>query len=92
MARAIAVSSPHSSSQDGIWLNRFWTNRHPTPEVLDKIAETLGGDLTFFDDNPRTVISVVRVLTQGRKFRMSEHPSVHPDDIPGLIEQAKSLK
>ena len=73
-------------------MNRFWTNRHPTPEVLDRIAETLGGDLTFFDGNPRVVISVVRVLTQGRNFRVSEHLTVRPEDIPGLIEQAKNLK
>ena len=92
MAREVAALSSRSRSRDGIWLNRFWTNRHPTPEVLDRIAETLGGDLTVFDGNPRAVISVVRVLTQGRKFRLSEHLTVCPEDIPGLFEQAKNLK
>jgi hypothetical protein len=73
-------------------LNRFWTNRRPGPDVLNRIAETLGDDLDSFGGDPRAVIGVVRVLTEGRKFKMSEHLTVMPERIPGLIEKARALK
>ena len=81
-----------TSPAEGIWLNRFWTNRRPGPDVLRKIAETLGGDLDCFGGDPRAVIAVVRVLTEGRKFKMSEHLTVLPKRIPGLILKARDLK
>ncbi len=74
---------------DGIWLNRFWTVRRPSSEVLERIAEELGDDLAFFDDDPRVVISVVRMLSEGRTFKVSEHIRVKPNEIPELIVRAK---
>jgi hypothetical protein len=74
---------------DGIWLNRFWTVRRPSSEVLERIAEELGDDLAFFDGDPRVVISVVRMLSEGRTFKVSEHIRVNPDEIRGLIVKAK---
>ena len=87
-----ARHSDRSTPENGICLNRFWTTRRPGPEVLDRIAETLGPDLESFGGDPRAVIGVVRVLTQGRKFKMSEQLTVLPERIPGLIEKAKNLK
>lgn len=87
-----AQISGRNDTGNGIWLNRFWTTRRPAPEVLDRIAETLGADLESFGGDPRAVIGVVRVLTEGRKFRMSDELNVLPEHFPGLIEQARHLK
>lgn len=76
----------------GIRLNRFWTTRNPGPHVLTRIAETLGDDLDSFGGDPLAVIGVVRVLTEGRKFKMSEHLTVLPERIPGLMKKARELK
>lgn len=86
-----AAQAGRGTPGNAIWLNRFWTTRRPAPEVLDKIAETLGADLESFGGDPRAVIGVVRVLTEGRKFKMSEHLTVLPERIPGLLEKAKCL-
>ena len=87
-----AQASSRPSHGSGIWLNRFWTTRRPGPEVLNRIAETLGDDLESFGGDPRAVIGVVRVLTEGRKFKMSEHLTVLPERIPGLLKKARDLK
>ena len=73
---------------DGIWLNRFWTTRRPSPAVLERIAEELGDDLAFFDSDPRVVIAVVQMLSEGRTFKTSEHIRVEPGEIPDLILKA----
>ncbi len=74
---------------DGIWLNRFWTLRRPSSAVLERIAEELGDDLAFFDGDPKAVIAVVRMLSEGRTFRASEHIRVQPEEVPSLIRKAK---
>ena len=74
---------------DGIWLNRFWTVRRPSSEVLNRIAEELGDDLRFFGGDPEAVIAVVRMLSEGRTFKASEHICVEPDDVPNLLQKAK---
>lgn len=74
---------------DGIWLNRFWTVRRPSGEVLNRIAEELGDDLEFFGGDPEAVIAIVRMLSKGRTFKASEHICVEKDDIPDLLQQAQ---
>ena len=74
---------------EGIWLNRFWTVRRPSSEVLARIAEELGDDLDLFDGDPKAVIEVVRMLTKGRTFKAAEHIRVEPNDIPELLQKAK---
>lgn len=73
---------------DGIWLNRFWTVRRPSTDVLERIAEEMGDDLEFFGGDPRIVIAVVRMLSEGRTFKVSEHIRVELDEIPNLIMKA----
>ena len=74
---------------EGIWLNRFWTVRRPSSEVLARIAEEMGDDLDLFDGDPKAVIEVVRMLTKGRTFKAAEHIRVEPNDIPELLQKAK---
>jgi len=74
---------------DGIWLNRFWTVRRPSSEVLNRIAEELGDDLEFFGGDPEAVIAVVCMLSKGRTFKAAEHICVERDDIPSLLQQAQ---
>lgn len=91
VARSGAVKR-RTDNEEGIWLNRFWTVRRPSEAVLNRIAEELGDNLRFFEGDPRRVIGVVRVLTEGRSFKMSEHLRVNPSEIPELLERAKGLK
>ena len=74
---------------DGVWLNRFWTVRRPSSAVLARIEEELGDDLEFFGGDPRAVIAVVRMLSEGRPFKASEHIRLEPDEIRGLVLKAK---
>ncbi len=76
-------------SGDGIWLNRFWTVRRPSSEVLARISEELGDNLELFGGDPKAVIAVVRMLTNGRNFRTSEHLRLEPGEIPDLVVKAK---
>lgn len=73
---------------DGVWLNRFWTVRRPSPDVLERIAEEMGDDLELFGGDPKIVIAVVRMLSEGRTFKVSEHIRVELDEIPNLIVKA----
>ena len=52
---------------EGIWLNRFWTVRRPSSEVLARIAEELGDDLDLFDGDPKAVGTALR--TRGQRGR-----------------------
>ena len=76
--------------EEGIWLNRFWTVRRPSPDVLARIAEELGDDLEFFGGDPAAVIAVVQMLTKGRTFKASEHIRVQPDEVADLVLKAKN--
>ena len=92
MARPIHRIKLAGAGDGAIWLNRFWTVRKPSLDVLATIRDTVGDDLRYFGGDPGAVIRVVRVLAQGRTFKTTEHLSVHPAEIPALLERAKELK